>query len=69
MTLKTKNIAILMLFAFVFTTSYTISEVSATTPNYHGHKWFWEETDYRYGTLNGLNGLTEAEVESGIDAC
>lgn len=64
---KTKNISILMLLAFVFTTSYAISEVSATTPNYHGHKWFWDETDYRYASFS-IADLSQNEAYAALDA-
>lgn len=57
-----------MLFTFVFTTSYAISEASATTPDWHGHKWFWEETDYRYGSMTGFTGLSQSEIYTAIDS-
>ncbi len=67
--MKNKNtISILVLFAFVFTTSYAISEVYATTPDFHGHKWFWEETNYRYGSMTGFTGLSQSEIYTALDS-
>lgn len=44
-----------MLFAVVFGTSFAINDAYATDPNYHGHKWFWENTDVQYGSFSSLN--------------
>ena len=56
-----------MLFTAVFSMSYAISEVAATTPSYHGHKWFWEETDYRYASFSGLN-INQIQAYGALDA-
>ena len=65
--IRTKEIRILMLTAFVFTISYAISEVSATTPNFHGHKWYWEETDYRYGSFS-VADITQTQAYGALDS-
>ena len=56
-----------MLFAIAFTTSYGVNEVFATDPNWHGHKWFWEETDYRYGSMTGFTGISGSEIYDALD--
>ena len=56
----------IMLFTAVFSMSYAISEVAATT-SYHGHKWFWEETDYRYASFSGLN-INQIQAYGALDA-
>ena len=52
----------------VFITSYAITEAQATDPDWGGHKWYWEKTDYRYGSMNGFSGLTQSEVYAALDS-
>lgn len=65
--IRTKRFGILMVFAAVFSMSYAMSEVEATTPNFHGHKWYWEETDYQYASFSGLN-ISQSQAYGALDA-
>lgn len=68
MILNNFKIALILLSIVAFTTSYMFTEAQATDPNWHGHKWYWEKTDYRYGSMNGFTGLTQSEIYAALDA-
>lgn len=68
MTTHSFKIALILLSAVAFATSYTITEVQATDPDWGGHKWLWEKTDYRYGSMSGFTGLTQSEIYAALDA-
>ncbi len=64
---QSKVFGIFVMFVVAVSMSYTISEVAATTPDYHGHTWFLGETDYRYASFSGLN-ISQSQVYAALDA-
>ena len=58
----------MLLSVTAFTTSYVFTEAQATDPDWNGYKWFWERTDYRYGSMHGFTGLTQSEIYSSLDS-
>ncbi|MDE0091090.1 MAG: matrixin family metalloprotease [Thaumarchaeota archaeon] len=67
MTMHNFKIALVLLSVVTFATSYTLTEVYATDPDWGGHKWLLERTDYKYGSMSGFTGLTQAEIYAGLD--
>lgn len=65
--IRTKSFGMLIMLGAVFSISYMFSESAATEPNYEGHYWFWEETDYQYASFSGLN-ISQAQAYGALDA-